>query len=452
MSELAGDVLTLPLPAAHGDPSELLRAYRIRRGLSSTELAALLGHAIGRPSLTGPAVDAWESGRFEVPHSVLTALPALDRLARPATPERMSLERSPRVVDERVGDRRAVDQLLADAGLRSAGFGEWADSLAIGDLALESLRLSVGQLAHAYVHAPMLPVVDGLVTARDHLASRLQSPDPTQAQSLWFLQGIVCGLLAHASGNLGNRRAADLQARTALVCARHAQHPTLAAWILGVQALQSEWSDELEEALAWIAKADRHLTGTPPSSVHTWLRAIEARACARLGRVADTERAIHASLVSRERLSSVSDVDDLDQIGGILSFSEAKHHYYIGAAWRRIGRLTLAGEHAQIAIAAYGSSRTEDRSYGDEALARINLAITYASAERPEMEAAWECLVPVFNLPEDMRIASLTDPLRELRDILANPALLPSGDARDVHDAVEELLVTCQHPLGSVRP
>src|SRR5205814_4177600 len=141
------------------------------------------------------------------------------------------------------------------AAHRSAKFGQWADSLAIGDLAFATLWLRLGQLATEYVYAPMVPVFRDLESLRDDMFELLASPDPAQARDLYLLAGTTCGLLAHASGNLGHLGAAQVQACTALICARKAQHPTLAAWALGVRALQAEWSGSAADGLRFAGEA-----------------------------------------------------------------------------------------------------------------------------------------------------------------------------------------------------
>ena len=138
-----------------------------------------------------------------------------------------------------VADVRAM---VSGAAQRSARFGQWADSLAIGELALATLWLRLGQLAIDYAHAPMVPVFRELESMRDDVFNLLAAPDPAQARDLYLLAGTTCGLLAHALDNLGHLGAAQAQACTALICARKAAHPTLAGWVLGVRALQSEWS------------------------------------------------------------------------------------------------------------------------------------------------------------------------------------------------------------------
>jgi hypothetical protein len=344
-----------------------------------------------------------------------------------------------------------IGRSVSHAAVESAMFGRWADSLAMGDLALTALRLRVEQLATAYVHAPMIPVFHELLAVRDELFELLKSPDPGQARELYFLAGITCGLLAHASGNLGDVRAAHIQACTAIVCARHARHATLVAWVLGVRALQCVWSGHAEEGLRCVAQAQLHTAREdPPSSVAAWVHAIEARAHARAGRSADVSAAIERSLASRQRLASAEQPNDIDEIGGILTFPEAKQHFYIASAYRRVGQLAVARDHAQSAIHAYGNGAPEERSYGDESLARIDLAIAYTDGGHPDLAGAIEVLKPVVTLPTDMRLAILVGPLREFKTTLAKPSVAGAREAQELQASIAEILATCQPPLVAI--
>lgn len=225
-----------------------------------------------------------------------------------------------------------IRTMVSGAAQRSARFGQWADSLAVGDLALETLWLRLGQLAVDYVHAPMAPVFRELVSIRDDVCELLISPDPSQARGLYLLAGTTCGLLAHASGNLGHLGAAQVQACTALICARKAEHPTLAAWVLAVRALQSEWSGEPTDGLRFAAASRAEIARERvPSTVAVWLAAIEARTNTRLGRRADALNALNRVALERRRVTEHTGVaNEFDRIGGILTFSEAKEHYYAG--------------------------------------------------------------------------------------------------------------------------
>jgi hypothetical protein len=346
-----------------------------------------------------------------------------------------------------------VRRLVHKAAIESTDFAQWADSLALGDLALTALWFRVEQAATGYVHAPMVPVFCELQELRDDLFTRLRQPDPGQARDLYLLAGVVCGMLAHASGNLGDLRAAHLQACTALVCARHAGHPTLAAWVLGVRALQHEWNGRPEETLKLTAQAHSELTREhKASTVGIWVHAIEARASARLGRTAAATHAIRRADEGRARLPSPEHWNDLDRLGGILSFPEAKQLYYAGSAHRRVGQMVEAQASSAAAIEVYMTGPADQRSYGDEAIARIDLAVARAGGESPDLEAAAHDFHALVSMPSCLCLPTMMGPLRDLEMALAAPKVRSSQLAIELREAVQVILRNCEDSTGMITP
>jgi len=343
-----------------------------------------------------------------------------------------------------------VRAMVSSAAHRSARFGQWADSLAIGDLALATLWLRLGQLAIDYVYAPMVPVFRELEALRDDVFELLVSPDPAQAQDLYLLAGTTCGLLAHASGNLGHLGAAHVQACTALVCARKADHPTLAAWVLGVRALQSEWSGNPGAALRFVAEAEAQVVRErEPSTVAAWLAAVEARAHARMGaNRAAALTALGRAVRNRDRMAeAIGGPNEFDRIGGILTFTQAKQLYYAGTTYRRIGDFASAASNAQAAIAAYETGPIEQRSYGDETIAWVDLAIARASGEQADLDGAAEALRTIEDQPHERRLPTLVGPLHDLRTVLLTPEVRDARRAIAMRGSINEMIVTCQRPL-----
>jgi tetratricopeptide (TPR) repeat protein len=363
-------------------------------------------------------------------------------LAPPAAPP------PPATVDQAA----AVDlpTMVFEAARSSARFGQWADSLGVGALTIETIQLRLRQLAVDYVHASMVPVFRELTALRDDLVALLAAPDPAQARELYLCTGVCCAMLAHASGNLGFLAEAGLQAQTALICARRADHSMLAAWALGVRALQCEWNGRPQESLALLERAGAAAARRPGGgSITVWLPAIEARALARLGRRGDAMEAVTRVTDNRGRVTSLGP-DSLDRIGGILEFPYAKEQFYLATAYRRIGRLDRAADHAGAAIDAYVTGPAVQRSYGDEALARIELSIARAAGTHPDLDGALEQLEFIRALPRQRLLPALAEPLRDLRAAVTGPALGPTAPAREIHRTTAELIDVCRRPLAEL--
>lgn len=345
-----------------------------------------------------------------------------------------------------------VRTMVSGAAQRSARFGQWAGSLAVGELVVTSLWLRLGQLAVEYVHAPMVPVFRELESMRDDVLDLLATPDPAQAPSLYLLAGATCGLLAHASGNLGHLGAAHVQACTALICAQKARQPTLAAWVLGVRALQSEWSGKPADALRFASDARARLGAEQvPSTVGVWLAAIEARTHARLGDRVKALDAIDRVARERGRVNEQSEnSNEFDRIGGILTFVEAKQHYYAGTTYRRIGKFQAAATRSQAAIDGYAASPLEQRSYGDEIIAWADLAIARASGDHADLEGAADALRQIEAQPDERRLPTLVGPLSDLNSALSRPTVRQATAALAMRGSLLEMIASCQQPAAEV--
>ncbi len=125
--------------------------------------------------------------------------------------------------------------------------------------------------------------------------------------------------------------------------------------------------------------------------------------------------------------------DALTRFGGLLAFPEAKQEYYIGGTFALLGEHQLAERHATAAIELYENGPKEQRSYGDEALARLDIATARVAAG--EIEGAGEQLQPILELPAERRIRQLGDAMHAVTKLLQEPRLTRSPVARDLADA-----------------
>ena len=106
-------------------------------------------------------------------------------------------------------------------------------------------------------------------------------------------------------------------ARSALLCAKNAEHPALIAWVRGMQSLIAYWAQRPREALDY-ALAGQDVSGLT-GSVNIWLAALEARAWSALGDGVESWQAIERAVSLREQASP----DDLDDLGGLCWFARA---------------------------------------------------------------------------------------------------------------------------------
>ncbi|MDQ2788289.1 MAG: XRE family transcriptional regulator, partial [Actinomycetota bacterium] len=128
--------------------------------------------------------------------------------------------------------------------------------------------------------------------------------------------------------------------------------------------------------------------------------------------------------------------DELAEFGGLLSFPVAKQHYYAGSTYALLSEDERAQDNALLAIGMYETGPVEQRSYGDEALARVD--VTTALLALDDLDGAREALRPVLNLPPERRIEQLTVGIGRVRTTLALPRYARASIAREVAQDVDQ--------------
>jgi len=339
------------------------------------------------------------------------------------------------------------ERILAMAARRALRFGATADASNVGDESLEQIRAEAARLAYAYPQEPISSIIGDIVSLQDYTFTLLEGRQkPREARDLYFVGGLVSGLVAKATHDLGDSRMAMTHARTALLCAQNAEHGPLTAWIRGLQSLISYWGSAPRDALnyAQLGATIPGLEGT----VSIWLASLEARAWSVLGNGAASRQAIENADDLREHVA----IDELDKLGGICNFSRARQLYYAADASASLRRLhpaarelsTRAESYAAEAVAAYESAPHGEQSFGDESGARTDLAIVRISGS--DLEGAYEALQPVLRLPIPQRIHGIIGSVINVHQAVA--AMTPDAPiARDIQEEIEEY---CRTPVAAL--
>ncbi|WP_161962346.1 helix-turn-helix transcriptional regulator [Nocardioides speluncae] len=336
-----------------------------------------------------------------------------------------------------------LHELADQAAGQSLGLAAQAGDLRSDSALIESLRMELGRLAVDYVHTPVGLLVRDLVEARDQIFAMLEDRRrPAESRDLYVMGGVSLLMLAHASQNLGNSRAAFAQLRSAYVCADLSGYDALRAWSHGTGALLHEWTAQTPRA-ADLAAAGARLACSTQSRIR--LAAIEGRSAARAGD-ADRARAALSDLFRAQE--AANDTDEIVDLGGILSFPAAKQQYYIGSTLGLLGDHEAAEHHATAAIAAYESGPAHERSYGDEALARLDVVNSRVAAG--DVDGAAEAAAPLLALPPDQRIEQLSVAARRTQGILADHPIGSSRPAADLNAALTEFQVHPGRPIPSL--
>lgn len=331
------------------------------------------------------------------PSSAIADTATLTASDGPSTDLRAQLPR-PRLSAESTADSPL--SLLAAAAATSAEFAGMLARNNTDDATLESLTYRLCDVATAYVHTPLTPLLHDIIAVRDDVFGLLGGRQPPRRTTeLLVLAACSCLLLAHAAQNLGDHSGAAAHAEASRTLAQQTGDPTLLAWVTGSMALIAEWSPWAGMSLGFTEQAAQL---APPGQSRIRIAAIEGRAAARIGDRARATRALRRLDQARAEVPSDGAVN---RFGGVLTFPEAKLDCYLGATHALLGDHEKAAEHCRAALAAYQDGPAPQRSYGDEALARIDLiASSIALGDLPGAHTLMEGLV---QLPAPLRIRQI---------------------------------------------
>jgi hypothetical protein len=325
---------------------------------------------------------------------------------------------------------------------RAARFTAFAETHNVGPEALDQLRDDVCVLANDYIREPLITIMGDLVETQEYVFRLLEGKQrPTQTRDLYFMAGLVSGLLAKASHDLGRAHDAMTQARTLYVCADNADHPGLRAWARGLQSLIAYWAGRPQESVRY-AQAGTDLATNQTGSVAAWLPSLEARAWALLAAPDETAAAIGRAADRRAEHQP----DDLDHVGGVLSFPPARQHYYAAGAYVFLeGEQANAQREAATAIDLYETGDPQQRSFSDEAGAHAELALSRVNDG--ELEGAHEALVPVLHLEPERRIGGIVASAARVHEALRTRTYGASPSARGLREEIEAF---CQVPAAAL--
>lgn len=309
------------------------------------------------------------------------------------------------------------EELLAITTSRARQF-TLANAQSVSDATLEQIHDDIHHLAVAYPQQALPVVLGDLAEMQDTIFQLLELRHrPNQTRDLYLLAGVVEGLLAKASHDLGDPYGGLTHARTAFLCGEQADHDGLRAWIKGLQSMIAFWAqrpnESLRSAQAGVVYADRS-----GSSTSTWLPVNEARAWAALGNERQARAAISRAEAARERTHP----DELDELGGLCTFGRARQLYYAADALSLLPEAAEDAERYSLeAMQAYEDTSSPEWSFSDQAGSQADLAI--ARLDRGEVEGATEALAPVLELPPDQRINGIIKSAQRVHAALARNGL-----------------------------
>lgn len=407
-------------------PRTALEAIKNERGLTWREVARAIvreGGTISEPharrlgtgtldSTPGAHVAGAMERAFGLPVTVLLAAPGPDLATRPRgglTNEMEALE--------------MAAEKMRRLGLNITPLDDYR-------LLEEELR----DLARAYPVKALPDLINPMVTLQEAVTDAITAPTrPGDGRRLYGIAAITGGMLAKASHDLGNPRSAITQARTALVFADHLGDPAVTGWLNGLMSLVCYWDNRARDSLDY---AQRGLAASTDTSAALWLHASAARAWARLGNAENATAAVHAAETTAETLQRT----DLDEYGGMLTFSPARAVYYAADAYAWLPDHPDAERAAIAAVDAFADPAQEDWAFGDAAGAACDLAI--ARIHRRDVDGAAEALSDVLELPREQRIGGIIKSVKRVAD-----ALVAAPASRRADELADELEAFTRSPL-----
>lgn len=335
------------------------------------------------------------------------------------------------------------EDAVMSAARESANFAARAEQTNVGPHTLEQLEADIQRIVTTYPNRPVGPIFLEAKELRNRAFELLEGRQPPQyTRELYLAAGLLCGILANASFDLGRYTAAETQARAGFLCSELAGHNGLRAWLRGLQALMAYWDGRPNDAirLAESGKVCRSENGT----AGVRLASIAARAYGQTGQPAEAI----ASLRFAEDLRDKGNCQDSP--GGMMAFPLAKQLCCGSSTYLWLGGtqgLDQAEKNAVRAVELFEEDPPERRRLGELSLARMDLASVRLG--RGELEGAAEQVHVVLSVVTRRRIESVGKSLEHFaRQLSVDPAA-SSRTAVGIREAIASHRVRQSFPLPS---
>lgn len=415
------------------------------------EAARKLSEAEGNPSIAtlepaSKTFEAWYYGQRRPQRDARRVLIRLfnlsiDRLWSPVldgtTPDTTPLvgTQSTAQTDDKRLSLHEMMRTAAMAAQRAASFAMGAERGPVGEETLGLLTDKVQSIVQDYPRVPLSHVWEEILQVQDEVFCLLESgrARPSQMRELNVLATIITFHMAKGTHDMGDAKGAMMQARAAGVCAKNAEHDSLVALVYGLKSLITYWGADHRPARA-LHYARQGLAECPNlrGTVGIWLSSLEARAAAMLG----DEEAVRTANQRAADLREAVRLDELDGLGGLLTFPETKQLYYAAESevLLRHGDSRVAAL-AEEAVRGFSDRSASHWAFGDEAGARCNLALVHLYGG--EVDGAAEAIRPVLDLAPPLRNRGIVVSAERVHSALSNGPAEDSVTARELREEIE---------------
>jgi transcriptional regulator with XRE-family HTH domain len=340
-----------------------------------------------------------------------------------------------------------VRQLLAPAGQqfgsgRHAHSGDirellaWVASTNTTDDAIAQISHVAAYLAEAHSQMPQRTVLAGVLQAHQKALDLLRGGKQRLRQTRELLR-VDSELLAYAClllGNLGQESKADEYGTAALILAQEAGCDEAIAW--SAQAKTARWQQKYVES-AEAARRGFEVSTLSPVKVELAYR--EANAIALFG---DTGRARKALQRAQEAAGALP--ADRGSPRSVWSFPVGRQAIFELSVAIHTGDPDSALRAAAMADAAWAGG--EPRIAANWAQIRAGSSITYLM--RGSLDEAAYHLAPVLDLPQEVRISTVTGYLSKLEALLAESSFAKSATASRLTAQIEDFISSAPLDIG----
>ena len=403
------------------------KAWRHAYGLSQDEVAEQVTQLFGT-QVSGKRIsdyEVWPDGGAQ-PTPVFLA--ALARVYG-TVPEKL--------LDFCDREKTREDDIVMAAARESSDHAAFIEEARV-DTSIDGLHEDVVRMAQFNGHPQgVAAAFPEIVQVRNRIYSALDGHHhPSHTRDLYFLAGVICGVLNDASHCLGNIAAANEQVRAAWTYAELAGHNSLRVWCRTAQVMLAIRDDRYLNAFALSRSGEAFARDNSVSQARLYSSRVRS-----LGALGDKEGALAAFRLVDEANSKGEVYDDLfDGVGGTFGTCVPARNRHLVSGFLRIGLATQAAQTARQSIEMYEKGETKGRSFTQETSLRIQLANAYVLSK--QVDAARDALVPVFALPLHRRLAWFGDDMKPLVRDLAKISDQRSTEVRVLQEQIEDFFTT----------
>jgi tetratricopeptide (TPR) repeat protein len=331
-------------------------------------------------------------------------------------------------------------KVIALSSMRARDFLSRTEVPNVGPETINQLSDDVRALTIRYQQEPLEVILSDMSRVQEQAFVLLEGRQkPAQTRELYLLAGVASGLMARASHDTGSPEDAMVHARAAFSAADNAGHDGLKAWVKGLQSLIAYWARRYNDSIKY-AQEGSEFTNAIHNTAAVWLASGEARSLAALGRYDEAQFAVNRARDARDKVCR----DDLDDLGGLCTFTLPRQLYYAAEAlaWAGQEKAEQAERVALEAVDAYSQASAADRAFGDEAGTRCALAI--ARINRSEFEGAGAAMSDVLELPPSQRTHGIVTAVQDVYRILGGVV----AETRSVRELGDSMRAFSSQPLS----